>query len=700
MAAEGGIANILSLDEIANTPSLVTRGAPDASPLYQQMIARQMPSDILRHGSAGEGPSVDELRAVRYWIERLEPRRCPDRALMTPAILGESMRQWLQQVGPQRATDTRFISLAHLWNACETDAALAGYRQGVVKLLNSLTWSAKPVAIETVGETLSLLALRLSDLGWTSDHWQAITARLPAHQRIRVTGELAMMAGADVPAVPADWLAATALQPDLYGRLLGLPGSLDELAEILGIDLDDGRQDHVVRRGVVQSSAITSGARVIERYPSLRPGLWVAHEYAHGEDAVALLNHPLLPWAAATPGEGPAKDLPEAIGARALIALPNGLPAFMLFDSNGSATPSLTHVPAPHSREDGAPQQLGTRVDNGASCLACHAAGPLGFEDRLAKHLEGNDYAGNENARAIARRIVMRDGEVARAVAEDRARIDEAMTAAGIRAGLRVGGLDPAAGLAARYQRDLDLATAAADMLMSTDALVAKLATLSAAEQALGVRLALGRLSRAEFVRLRARLVAGGRETASIDSAVVPAVMAPLPSAAAAPHLLLSPDKARYKPGDAVVLTVESSENCHLTVINIDNGGKGTVLFPNEFERDNLMKPASPVRVPGKDSPYQLLLKQAGAEQFLAICEVGEPVPAGIRHDLTHQNFTALGTWEAFVDRAHRAASEPRVPLNNGDDIDRRQRSEVKSRPAPALAPRQWRASVTLPVVP
>lgn len=659
-----------------------------------------MPSDILRRGSSGEGPSVEELRAVRYWIERLEPRRCPDRALMTPAIVGETMRQWLEQAGPQRATDTRFISLAHLWNACETDAALAGYRQGVVKLLNSLTWSAKPVAVETVGETLSLLALRLSDLGWTSDHWQAIAARLPAHQRIPVTGELAMMAGADVPAVPADWLADTAMQPDLYGRLLGLPGSLDELAKILGIDLDDGRQDRVVRRGVVQSSTITASTRVIERYPGLRRGLWVAHDYAHDEDAVALLNNPLLPWAAAAAGPGPAKDLPDSIGARALFMLPNGLPAFMLFDSNGSATSNLTHAPEPRSREDGKPQQARARVGNGASCLACHAGGPLGFEDRLAKHLEGNGYAGNENARAIARQIVMRDGEVARAVAEDRAGIGEAMTAAGIGTGLRVGGLDPVAGLAARYHRDLDLAAAAADMLMSPDALAAKLATLAGAEQAFGVRLALGRLSRAEFLLLRARLAAGGRETASIDTAGVSAVMAPLPSASATPFLLLSPDKARYKPGDAVVLTVKSSESCHLTVINIDIGGKGTVLFPNEFERDNLMKPSTPVQVPGMDAPYQLLLKQAGAEQFLAICEVGEPVPAGIRHDLTHQNFTALGTWEAFVDQAHRAASEPRVPLNNGDDVDRRQRTEVKSRPAPALAPRQWRAAVSVPVTP
>lgn len=700
VAAEGGLANILSLEEVANTPALVSRGAPDASPLYQQMIARQMPSDILRHGSPGEGPSVEELRAVRYWIERLEPRRCEDRVPLTPAALGEAMRLWLEQAGPQRATDTRFVSLAHLWNACETDAALAGYRQGVAKLLNGLTWTARPIAIETVGETLTLLAVRLSDLGWTSDHWQAITARLPAHQRIPVTGELAMMAGADVPAVAADWLADTAMQPDLYGRLLGLPGSLDDLARILGINLDDGREDRVVRRGVARASAITAGARVIERYPSTRRGLWVAHDYAHDDDAVAILNNPLLPWAAVDPQGRPAKDLPEATGMRALFPLPNGLPAFMLFDRDGNATPSLTQASAPHSQEDGKPQQTVARIGNGASCLACHAGGPLGFEDRLARHIEGNDYAGNENARAIARQIIMRDDEVSRTVAADRKDVGAAIAAAGISAGLRVGGLDPVAGLAARYNRDLDLATAAADMLISGDALATKLATSTGAEPMLGVRLVLGRLSRTEFVRLRAQLAAGGRETASLDTSSVPATMPTRLSASTSQSLLMSPDKARYKPGDSVVLTLTSNASCNLTVINIDTGGKGTVLFPNEFERDNLVKPSKPVRIPGKDAPYQLLLKQAGAEHFLAICEVGEPVPAGIRHDLMHQNFTALGTWEAFVDQAHRAASEPRVPLNNGDDVDRRQRSEVKLRPAPALAPQQWRAAISVPVNP
>ena len=69
--AQGGIANILALDSIAKNPALVRPGEPDASPLYQQMIARQMPADILREGAPGNAPTPAEIAAVRAWIGTL-----------------------------------------------------------------------------------------------------------------------------------------------------------------------------------------------------------------------------------------------------------------------------------------------------------------------------------------------------------------------------------------------------------------------------------------------------------------------------------------------------------------------------------------------------------------------------------------------------------------------------------------------------
>jgi len=40
------------------------------------------------------------------------------------------------------------------------------------------------------------------------------------------------------------------------------------------------------------------------------------------------------------------------------------------------------------------------------------------------------------------------------------------------------------------------------------------------------------------------------------------------------------------------------------------------------------------------------------------------------------------------------------VPLNNGDDIDRKRRREQPARPAPITSPAQSRAAVTVTIAP
>ena len=88
--------------------------------------------------------------------------------------------------------------------------------------------------------------------------------------------------------------------------------------------------------------------------------------------------------------------------------------------------------------------------------------------------------------------------------------------------------------------------------------------------------------------------------------------------------------------------------------------------------------------------------------RIAAICEEGEPVPAGMTPDLTRMNFTALGDWEEYLDQSVKAASQPRVPITNGDDIDNRRRRGQKNdrRPPPRTAPAQSRAAITITIAP
>ena len=728
-AADGGIANILDLESIARNPALVKAGAPDASPLYQQMISRQMPLDVFRKGLGGAEPTAEDVHAIRRWIELLptEPREaCRDRVTINEEMLGETIRLWLTAIGAERAADTRFISLAHLYNTCADDAELANYRQAVTMLLNGLTWSKTPVRLETVGEALVVMAVRLSELGWTSQNWEALVAKRQPATHIQVPNEARLLSGTKAPVVAADWLAYQSLQPDLYHHLLGLPASREALAKMLELKPSSRNQISTMKHGAVAASAHTGAPRIIERYESARGPVWFAYDYEPVKDG-SFLDQPLVPWINEPEPNRSDDKTALSIDTQALFTLPNGFPAYMLFDASGGRVGQLTLPPAV---ANGASNSVGSHASvpgqsrsivAAGGCHVCHARGVVSFADALGEHLASSSFRGDEKLRETARKFLFSRSELGKQLADDRHGVDQALSSAGLAPSGSINGHDLATGLAARYTRDLDLAGAAAELLVSPRALQVMLSRLATDDSAivaeLATRLTLGRLTRDEFEVLRPLVAQSGFSTAgtrlrtsagmSGEEAHYPAS----PGSVVKPNTLpmvahnalhLWPDRISYNRGDNLVLKVRSGRACYLTVIDIDNAGKATVLFPNEYTRNNLIGPRRVVRVPGRNAPYQFLMKKPGTESFIAICEVGEPVLAGVRPDLLRENFTALGNWNEFLDSSFKSARQPRVPIDNGDDLDRRRRGgkNAKLRPAPILAPAQSRAAITVTIVP
>ncbi len=289
----GGLANILHLDEIARVPSLVRPGNPDGSEIYLRMFAHPEITQSGVERSATE-PTAPEIEAVREWIEDLGDgsRRgavasCASRSFSSGAEQTAAIESWLGQIGDAAARDTRFLSLAHLQNACASDAELAAYRQGVVKVLNSLSWSPARARVETVGDTLSLMAVRLSELGWLPAHWEKLVAAYPRGTVDPLPTAITGMTGTAVPVLRADWLASAATRSPLYYELIGLPPTLDELGDLIGLEL--GPRKPGVRKSAIaatgnrlgiRSSAITGGPRIIERQASKGRPVWVAYDVA------------------------------------------------------------------------------------------------------------------------------------------------------------------------------------------------------------------------------------------------------------------------------------------------------------------------------------------------------------------------------------------------------------------------------------
>ena len=121
-------------------------------------------------------------------------------------------------------------------------------------------------------------------------------------------------------------------------------------------------------------------------------------------------------------------------------------------------------------------------------------------------------------------------------------------------------------------------------------------------------------------------------------------------------ELQLHADRAHYKVGDEVRLTIRSDVDCRLTVISIDVAGHGTVIFPNEFATKDLLTAHLRLSLPAPNAGYRFRPKEKGRERVVALCTRAAGLIDGITHDFERQRFQELGPYSAFLDAALRNA--------------------------------------------
>lgn len=167
-----------------------------------------------------------------------------------------------------------------------------------------------------------------------------------------------------------------------------------------------------------------------------------------------------------------------------------------------------------------------------------------------------------------------------------------------------------------------------------------------------------------------------------------------------APGLALWTDKPRYRRGDTVTVHARADGACRLTIINIDGNGRGTVIFPNEFDQDSRIAAGQDFRVPAADAAYAFRVPTAGRETFVGICSSGETPPDGIVFDFEKQRFTDLGNYRAFVSRAYAEGLKP--PSAKAEEARGRRgaaKSPERKEPAPPAVPeRQTRTAIEIDI--
>ncbi len=677
-SVQGGLGNVLDIPAVERDPTLVRPGLPDASPLYQTMLARHAPLDVFR-ANPGKAPSVAEVETVRAWIEQVKPApRCEDRQPITPADLATLMRKWLEEVGPEAAKTTRFLSLAHIYNSCASDAELAGYRQGAQKLINSLSWAPSLARVETVGDGTALLAFKLGEIGWVPAHWERLAAAEPQGGAVKAPAEVRAATASSMPVLRADWFAYAAGRAPLYYEMLGLPERQAELTKLAGLDITDAKSRHFIRAGV-RWSPESKGPRLVERHAG-REGhfAWLSYDFAPGASAAEVFDAPLEPQPGAQ-----SRATQKPVTLRTALGLPNGMMLFAVHDASGRRI-----------------DQAGATLA-GQPCMACHGGGLVPAQDEVRAHLQGERPGVTRDVRDAALAVYPGQGELTQTFEEDAYRYRRVLVQAGVDPDLTVGGLEPITALARRYERDVDLDRLAAEAGLDPGKLKARMTSLAGEARVLGARLLQGLLPRAEAERLLAALAdkAGGVPPAAVSEAGgakprVPATVAGL-------GVSLWSDRAAYHVGDLISFNVQVSEDCYLTLVNVDASGKATVLFPNDFEQENLVPAGATVRIPGDSSPYQLRLKEKGQETAVAMCLAGQKLPAGIELDYERQRFPSLGLWRNFLSlNQSEEAENARNPARTkpASKPARGRTAEAKPEPAKPRSDAQGRTAIAVTI--
>ncbi len=168
---------MLALEEIARDPALIRPGVPDASGLYLSILANRMPPDSGH--AAAEELRGDELQALRDWINELPVEagaRCAGRKRVAPDEIGQVLSSVVSAADPATAERLRFISLAHLHNACLEREAIEGFVQGVRVLIAGFGRSAGPGSVKRIGPGGAILVLDLAEAGWVPAQWEVLAA--------------------------------------------------------------------------------------------------------------------------------------------------------------------------------------------------------------------------------------------------------------------------------------------------------------------------------------------------------------------------------------------------------------------------------------------------------------------------------------------------------------------------------------------
>ena len=312
----------------------VVPGNPDASELYNRLIT----TDIAKRMPLNLPPlSAQAIDTIRNWILAGAPdwtaTSTTNGQFISSAEILNTIETHLMSLSSFDRAFARYFSMTHLYNTGESAQILQEYRNGLSKLVNSLSWGVTVTNPQPIDPQGTILYIDLRHYEWdVNNSWGQIEAEYPYHISFDAPTQTALRdqlsrlqteMKSDIPSVHVDWFVAQASLPPLYHELLSLPLTDRELETRLEVDvvrnLLNAPGVRVWRAGT-NNSGVSNNNRVIERHTSRYGAYWKSYDFAGSVGTQNIFTHPL----------SFTHD-----GGEVIFNLPNGLQGYYLANASG-----------------------------------------------------------------------------------------------------------------------------------------------------------------------------------------------------------------------------------------------------------------------------------------------------------------------------------------------------------------------------
>ena len=440
----------------------VIPGNPNASELYNRLVA----TDTTKRMPLNQPQlSTQAINTIRDWILAGAPdwtaTSSTDGQFISPGEILNTIETHLMSLSSFDRAFARYFTMTHLYNAGETAGVLEGYRNGLSKLVNSLSWGIEVINPQPIDPQQTIFYIDLRHYEWdVNDGWTQIEGVYPYHIAFDAPTETALREqlgrlqtemSCDVPSIYIDWFLATASLPPLYHDLLSLPLTDRELETRLEVDVVRNLLNAPgvrVRRAGFNDSGVSNNNRVVERHTSRYGAYWKSYDFAGSVGTQNIFTHPL----AFTHD-----------GGEVVFNLPNGLQGYYLANASGfrlDAAP-INIVSNPAASDP--------TVRNGLSCMGCHTEGMKIFEDEVRPVIESNTNPAYDKAQAL--RLYVEQSKMDTLLGEDMDRYRVALT----KTGGAVDDIEPISRFHEVFQGPVDVAYAAAVVGLETEVFLNKI---------------------------------------------------------------------------------------------------------------------------------------------------------------------------------------------------------------------------------